>query len=195
MFAAWAFSQIKKPVIEPGFIASTIQITAIITIYNLQLFSACIFHFFIETYFVLMKGDRLAALGSNVVSLNSRCRVRAQKHSRCSSPLSRFSRCSCAQGHMEHHPGKRCMMMQWSMPGQRCMVSGALQLFLQGSALFHFSCLTLPSCRLVRRKPPFHAHGPAGLSSQAVFSSIPRPDLPSPKDKLSKLPTLKLLQG
>lgn len=61
MFAVWALSQTKQPVTEPGFIASTIQIAAIIAIYNLQLSSACIFHFFINTYFELMRGDRLAA--------------------------------------------------------------------------------------------------------------------------------------
>lgn len=61
MFAVWALSQTKQPATEPGFIASTIQIAAIIAIYNLQLSSACIFHFFINTYFALMRGDRLAA--------------------------------------------------------------------------------------------------------------------------------------
>lgn len=57
----WALSQTKQAATEPGFIASTIQIAAIIAIYNLQLSSACVFHFFIKTYFVLMGGDRLAA--------------------------------------------------------------------------------------------------------------------------------------
>lgn len=91
MFAAWALSQIKLPVIEPGFIASTIQITAIITIYNLQLSSACTFHFLIETYFALMKGDRLAASGSTVFSSNNRCKASEQ-----SSPGSSALLCPCA---------------------------------------------------------------------------------------------------
>lgn len=161
MFAARALSQIKQPVIEPGFIASTIQITAIIAIYNLQLSSACIFHFFIETYFALMKGDRLAALESNVFSPNNRCEAREQKHSLCSSPPSLFrtqlGACSPAFG----DAGTSAV--------GRGGLSGAPRLFLRGSALPNFFCLILPSCRLGWGEPPPHVRGPAVLASQVVF--------------------------
>jgi len=110
VFADWALSQIKQPVIEPGFIASTTQITAIIAVYNLQLSSACIFHFFIETYFALMEGDRLAALESYVFSLKNRRKARNAASAPARS-LTFQDAAAClltsVQGHREHHSDKR----------------------------------------------------------------------------------------
>lgn len=99
MFVAWALSQIKQPVIEPGFIAATIQITAITAIPNLQLSPACALRSFIETYFALMRGGRLAALESDVFLLHNRCEAREQKHSLCCRPLARVSSCRCLLAH------------------------------------------------------------------------------------------------
>lgn len=135
MFAAWALAQINQAVIEPGFIASPIQITAIIAIYNLQLSSACRFQFFMKTYLVLMKGDRLAALESSVFSPNNRCRAREQKHSLCSSPLAHFSRCSCVFAH-QHSGTQRALSWEEVASRIHLRCSSKDQLSLTSSALF-----------------------------------------------------------
>lgn len=163
----WALSQTKQAATEPGFIASTIQIAAIIAIYNLQLSSACVFHFFIKTYFVLMGGDRLAA--REAVSALPTAAAKAE-----SSPHSWQQMCDCSiQGHRTSHCSEGS--------------SDASQFILR-SGLPAFLCLTL--CRMKGAHHFMHFfHGHSMLSilcaATAVFFfsyAMMGVDLPIPKD-------------